>query len=542
MLSSQQFLKERYRITDVIGVGGFGTVYKAEDIQFVNRTVAIKEMSQEGLSAQEVEAKTGIFRREAMLLAGLTHPALPRIYDHFTTMGRWYLVMDFIEGETLEARLQRTPRLPLDEVLTIGIQLCTVLDYLHTRQPIIIFRDLKPSNIMLTAQGHLYLIDFGIARHFKPEQAKDTVPFGSPGYAAPEQYGKMQTTIRADVYSLGAILHQLLTGSDPVYNEPTPFHFAPLDTWLLPQELKTLILQMLDMDERKRPVNLGIVKQQLQTIGSISKDVAQNVSEQLQNLLFGVLTARNDMKMFPHPITIEHPAMPEEGLQQEQSKGQILLGIPKIQKQRKQQSFSRREMVLSLLGATGLIMGGGDIVSRLWQQRSEQRTLSMNLPKEPINLSFAQGTVGWSLTGSSPQDYAYGSEVQGLTSTSACGYLKSRTTQAGGFGTLTQAFKGNEYLRKRLRFSAYVKTQDVEQWVGLWMCVYASYQRVLSFDNMQGRPIRGTNDWRKYEIVLDVPQESIIISFGVLLAGAGYTWLSDVQFETVSESVPTTGS
>ena len=174
--------------------------------------------------------------------------------------------MDFIEGETLEALLQRTPCLSLDKILVIGTQLCIVLDYLHTRQPVIIFRDLKPSNVMLTVQNYLYLIDFGIARHFKPEQAKDTFPFGSPGYAAPEQYGKMQTTIRADVYSLGAILHRLLTGSDPAYNEPTPFHFVSLDSWSLPRELKTLILWMLDMDERKRPANMSIVMQQLQII------------------------------------------------------------------------------------------------------------------------------------------------------------------------------------------------------------------------------------------------------------------------------------
>ncbi len=117
MGSPQPLLKGRYRILGLIGEGGFGAVYKAEDTQFVNRIVAIKEMSQSGLSSQEVEAKTEIFRREAMLLAGLTHPALPRIYDHFTTMGRWYLVMDFIEGETLEVRLQRSPCLPLEEVL-----------------------------------------------------------------------------------------------------------------------------------------------------------------------------------------------------------------------------------------------------------------------------------------------------------------------------------------------------------------------------------------------------------------------------------------
>src|SRR6266704_2200175 len=168
------------------------------------------------MSPQEIIEATENFKREALLLAGLTHPNLPSIYDHFSEAGRWYLVMDFIEGETLEERLNKEPegRLSVEEAQRIGIQLCTVLGYLHGRQPPIIFRDLKPANIMMTPDGHLYLIDFGIARHFKPGQAKDTIAFGSPGYAAPEQYGKAQTTARSDIYSLGANLHQLLTGID----------------------------------------------------------------------------------------------------------------------------------------------------------------------------------------------------------------------------------------------------------------------------------------------------------------------------------------
>jgi serine/threonine protein kinase len=137
------------------------------------------------------------------------------------------VLMDFIEGETLEEYLQKQPEghLSVKETLGIGIQLCTVLAYLHNRQPPVIFRDLKPSNIMLTPEENLYLIDFGIARHFKPGQKKDTIALGSPGYAAPEQYGKGQTTPQSDIFSLGAILHHLLSGNDP---SQSPFVFAPL--------------------------------------------------------------------------------------------------------------------------------------------------------------------------------------------------------------------------------------------------------------------------------------------------------------------------
>src|SRR5690242_15228885 len=198
LLIYNHVLKQRYRIINQVGKGGFGAVYKAADTQFGNRLVAIKEMSQSSLNPQEIAEATSAFKREALLLAGLTHPNLPRIYEQFTDMGRWYLVMDFIEGETLEEHLSKLKdgKLPVEKVPEIGVQLCNVLEYLHMRQPPIIFRDLKPANVMLTVHGHAYLIDFGIARHFKPGQAKDTTALGSTGYAAPDQYGKAQTTRR----------------------------------------------------------------------------------------------------------------------------------------------------------------------------------------------------------------------------------------------------------------------------------------------------------------------------------------------------------
>ena len=170
LLVTNYLLKQRYRIRSQAGKGGFAAVYKAEDTLFGNQLVAVKEMSQSGLSQQEIVQASRDFKREALLLASLSHQNLPHIHDHFYDSARWYLVMDFIEGVTLDEYLHNANAqvLPVNEVLDIGIQLCNVLDYLHTRQPPIIFRDLKPSNIMLTPDGFLYLIDFGIARHFKP--------------------------------------------------------------------------------------------------------------------------------------------------------------------------------------------------------------------------------------------------------------------------------------------------------------------------------------------------------------------------------------
>src|SRR5437868_14305626 len=263
--AKETFIKQRYRLLGSVGQGGFGAVYRAEDTLCGNRLVALKQINFSLLTAEEAIEAAGAFNREVHLLSGLEHPNLPCIHDNFTDAGHWYLVLDFIDGETLERYLARMKdgRLPREEVLDIGMQLCTVLDYLHSCEPPIIFRDLKPDNIMMTADGHLYLIDFGIARYFKPGQARDTIAFGSPGYAAPEQYGKAQTTARADIYSLGATLHHLLTGDDPAQ---TPLRFAPLQlrSQTTPLGLDTLVMQMLELDERRRPASIASVKQDLQ--------------------------------------------------------------------------------------------------------------------------------------------------------------------------------------------------------------------------------------------------------------------------------------
>src|SRR6266700_151947 len=173
-LPEQTLLNGRYQLETRIGQGGMGAVYKAIDTRFNNRTIAIKEMSNVGLSEASIQEAEAAFERESHLLADLMHPNLPRIYDHFTENDRSYLVMDFIEGETLEDYLQRAngDPMPLEQVLTWGEELCDVLSYLHTHQPPIVFRDLKPSNVMIS-NGHIFLIDFGIARIFKPGQSHD---------------------------------------------------------------------------------------------------------------------------------------------------------------------------------------------------------------------------------------------------------------------------------------------------------------------------------------------------------------------------------
>ncbi|SRR6266849_329868 len=281
--------RNRYYIIGEVGAGGFGSVYKAKDTLSGDRLVAIKEVKLLGLNQQAMIEATNAFEREVSLLSQLDHPNLPHLYEHFRSPGHWYLVMDFIVGETLEEYQSKAPnrRLLLSEVLDIGLQLCTVLDYLHSQQPPIVFRDLKPANIMRTPRGQLYLIDFGIARYFKPGQAKDTVALGSLGYAAPEQYGKAQTTPRADIYSLGAVLHQLLTTRDP---SEAPFRFTPLRPKshadpgsltmsivdVLVNKLEALIASMLDMDVNKRPPDIAYVKQELHVVSTLWSEILKS--------------------------------------------------------------------------------------------------------------------------------------------------------------------------------------------------------------------------------------------------------------------------
>ncbi len=266
-LKTGDLCQQRYRILVQVGVGGFGAVYKAEDTQEQNRLVAIKEIGLRGLTPQQVIEATGAFNREVALLSDLKHKSIPRIYAHFTDAEHWYLVMDFIEGMTLEEyRLKSASAcLPLEETLTIGIQLCDVLHYLHSHHPPIIFRDVKPANVMLTPGKQLYLIDYGVARYYRAGKSRDTIAFGSPGFAPPEQYGKAQTTAQSDIYSLGVTLYQLLTGVDPSLS---PFRFPALRVLDAAQteELESLIAQMLEMDTQKRPASASAVKEQLQRI------------------------------------------------------------------------------------------------------------------------------------------------------------------------------------------------------------------------------------------------------------------------------------
>lgn len=226
MLEIGSLVDGKYRILSKCGQGGMSVVYMARN-ERANKTWAIKEIRKDGSQDFEV-VKQGLIV-ETDMLKRLNHPHLPSIIDVIDGDGSFLIVMDFIEGKTLKEVLSEYGAQPQESVIDWAKQLCDVLGYLHSRQPAIIYRDMKPSNVMLKPDGNVVLFDFGTAREYKASSLEDTTCLGTRGYAAPEQYGGHgQTDARTDIFCLGATMYHLLTGHNP--SEP-PYEMYPIRTW-----------------------------------------------------------------------------------------------------------------------------------------------------------------------------------------------------------------------------------------------------------------------------------------------------------------------
>lgn len=210
-LEKDTLIQNRYRIIEILGQGGMGSVYRAVD-ENLGVSMALKE----NLFTTDEYARQ--FRLEAVILANLRHPNLPRVSDHFVLGDQGqYLVMDFIEGEDLRYRMERLGMLTEEDAVHIGAAMCDALAYLHTRKPPILHRDIKPGNVKITPDGHIYLVDFGLAKVYQSASQATTTGARAmtPGYSPPEQYGTARTDPRTDIYSLGATLYAALSGVIP---------------------------------------------------------------------------------------------------------------------------------------------------------------------------------------------------------------------------------------------------------------------------------------------------------------------------------------
>jgi serine/threonine protein kinase len=268
-LPENTVLSDRYEIRGVIGQGGMGSVYLAHDRRLSVKQWAVKELIYGGSDPEEKREIEKLFTDEAHLLAQLDHPNLPKVVDFFTEADRQYLVMEYIEGENLEKCVSKEEGfLPIEKVLDYAFQIADVLSYLHNQKPNpIIFRDLKPANIMITRDDRIKLIDFGIARIFVTGKNKDTIILGTPGYASPEQYGKSQTDPRSDIFSFGATLYFVLTKEDP---GKSPFHFPSLVRFnpAIPEELEPIVLKAVSLLPESRYATMKEVIQELKKVGT----------------------------------------------------------------------------------------------------------------------------------------------------------------------------------------------------------------------------------------------------------------------------------
>lgn len=214
----------KYEILKEIGRGGMSVVYLAMD-KHLNKQWAVKEIRKKG-SGKNDEIVVNSLLAEANMMKKLDHPALPRIVDIIDNGVTIYVVMDYIEGESLDKILNEYGAQPEELVVNWAKQLCDALSYLHSQKPPIIYRDMKPANVMLKPEGNIKIIDFGIAREYKEQNLADTTVLGTKGYAPPEQYSG-QTDPRSDIFALGMTMHHLLTGVDPRNGEA----YAPVRQW-----------------------------------------------------------------------------------------------------------------------------------------------------------------------------------------------------------------------------------------------------------------------------------------------------------------------
>lgn len=266
MLEIGSIIDGKYKILNKIGQGGMSVVYLAMN-ERANKQWAIKEVRKDGVKDYDV-VRQGLIA-ETDILKRLNHPHLPSIIDVIDRDDTFLIVMDYIEGKSLDHWLKRDGAQPQEKVVEWAKQICDVLGYLHSRKPPIIYRDLKPANVMLKPDGQIMIIDFGTAREFKETSIEDTSCLGTQGYAAPEQYGGHgQTDARTDIYTLGATMYHLLTGHNPSL---PPYEMYPIRRWnpALSSGLEKIVLKCTQRNPNDRYQNCAELMYALEHYGEL---------------------------------------------------------------------------------------------------------------------------------------------------------------------------------------------------------------------------------------------------------------------------------
>lgn len=259
---------DRFRLMGVLGQGAMGAVYDVSDERLEGVRWALKELDLGVVLEKEKDEAVALFRREAEILGSLSHPGCPRVVHEFTTdKGAPAFVMSRIDGVALDQLLEQIDRpLSIHETLPVMLQVCHILEHLHSQEPAVIYRDLKPSNLILNDHGTVYLIDFGISRRHDPKKTKDTQDLGTPGFCSPEQYGRGQTTPRSDIYALGSTAYFLLTRADL---QSYAFKVPPLSDFLkdpAADKLGKILDEMLQLVPKDRPATVRAVRGRLEAV------------------------------------------------------------------------------------------------------------------------------------------------------------------------------------------------------------------------------------------------------------------------------------
>jgi serine/threonine protein kinase len=534
-----------YLIHEQIGQGGMGVVYRAERAdETFQKTVAFKVVRPATVSEEVLKR----FHQERLILAALEHPCIARLIDGGSTPeGLPYLVMEYVEGTPIDQYCDEH-RINVSERLRLFRSVCDAVQYAHRN--LVVHRDLKPSNILVTHSGEVKLLDFGIAKLLGNRDGETTIyatrqgiHLMTPEYASPEQIKAEPITTSTDVYSLGVVLYELLTGHRPYRIKSRLLHeLARVICEEEPTRPSTVIHQVETDGDEKSPIT--ITPEQISQVreGKPAK-LKKRLSGDLDNIL--LLALRKE------------PQCRYSSVEQfREDVERHLAGLP-VRAQTDSLWYRTRKFVRrNRMGVAAAAMLGAALITvgaSIWQAsdargRADALRVDLMFTKRRLESIQKRGAV---MTKAVIRETPPG-WMAAITNHYFSIQLDRRITRSGKASlsiqsdlendqhdSVAQTIRADEYRRKRLRWSAYAKCEGVQIRAGLWMQVNAK-DRILGMDDQQGTPIIGTRDWQQYAVVIDVPEDSVVINFGMHLGGIGKVWFDDPQLEVVGPEVQVT--